>query len=122
MKKGYFIEDYQLEELQSEKLYINKYDIDLKYLYEMNKYWKEFLFDLIAEGAKKGGLKICKTDNLIQNLKEQYNLLIKSNNLSIDKKDYVELEDYITFKEWLEIPGHDIIFLNSGKILLVQEI
>ena len=41
------IEDYQLKELKDKVLYINIYDLDLKYNYELAKYWKEFFFDIL---------------------------------------------------------------------------
>ena len=47
------LEDYQYNDLIEEKLFINKYDLDFKYLYEMNRYWKEFCFDLLNELYRK---------------------------------------------------------------------
>ena len=34
------IEDFQLEELKNQKVFINKYDLSLKYDYELSIYWK----------------------------------------------------------------------------------
>ena len=41
------IEDYQLEELKNQKVFINKYDLSLKYSYELSVYWKELFFDIL---------------------------------------------------------------------------
>ena len=52
------LNDYQYEELQKGVLLINKYDLSLKYLYEMNSYWKEFFFDLMEKISEKGNFYV----------------------------------------------------------------
>ena len=49
VKKIKKIEDYQLKELEDKTLYINKYDLSLKYNYELASTWKEFFFDILDE-------------------------------------------------------------------------
>ena len=117
MKKGIKIEDYQLEELQNERLYINRYDMSLMYLYELNRYWKEFLFDLVSEMSSKGYLMNFSFDFL----KKEYYNIIRKYNLKIKKEDYIEITDYISLDEWLKINGNDIV-LTENEILLIQNI
>lgn len=103
------LEDYQLRELETNKLYINKYDLDLKYEYEMNIHWKEFLFDLLQEMATRDIIYLEKQDNLLEYLKKDYKTIIKIWNLKIDIRDYIELNDYITFQEWSEQTGNFLV-------------
>lgn len=112
MKRIQKIEDYQLEELQLERLYINKYDLSLIYSYELNRYWKEFFFDIIAELSKKEGSTIhISSNNVFNDLKKDYKHIIKIFNLNIDFKDYIELNDYLSLHEWLkDNPNNDIIY------------
>ena len=116
MKKR--IENYQFEELNKEVLFINKYDLSFMYLYELNRYWKEFLFDLLAELNKKN-LIMGKFDNLLTFLKNNYKIIIEENNLDIKIEDYIELNDYITLKEWLEVEDNNIE-MNEKGIFLVK--
>ena len=117
MKKR--IENYQFEELNKEVLFINKYDLSFMYLYELNRYWKEFLFDLLAELNKKN-IMMVKFDNLLTFLKNNYKIIIEENNLDIKIEDYVELNDYITLKEWLKVEDNNIE-MNEKGIFLVKE-
>ena len=122
------IESYQLEELKNNGLYINVYDLDLKYEYELNKYWKEFAFDIIEQLIKKG-IKIvfdgrdyfnCPEDNLIDFFKKEYYNLIKENKLNIDINDYIEIVDYISFEDWLKNKNNGYGFFEN-EIYLIQK-
>lgn len=115
------IEDYQLRELETNKLYINKYDLDLKYEYEMNVHWKEFFFDLLQEMATKDIVYLEKQDNLLKYLKEDYKTIKKIWNLKTDIKDYIELTDYITLQEWENTAGNFLIKTNKDFFLLTIE-
>lgn len=110
------IEDYQLQELQEEKLYINKYDLSVIYLYELNRYWKEFLFDLIVEIANNNEILLYKTS--LEDLKKQYKNLIKQYKLKIDKRDYIELTDYISLKDWQKDVNNGIGYFPDGVYLI----
>ena len=115
------LQDYQYNELLEEKLFINKYDFDFKYLHEMNRYWKEFAYDIICE--------LCRTDNLnllhysyldLQNInaelltfiKNNYKIIIEDYKLNVDFRDYIELNDYVSLKEWLKDDNH---FINHNE-------
>jgi len=115
------IEDYQLKELNDKKLFINKYDMSLKYDYELNIYWKEFLFDLLQEMATKDVVYLEKQDNLLEYLKSDYKIIIKLFNLKIDIRDYIDLNDYISFDEWLQIDGNNYGFYDN-KIVLITDL
>lgn len=104
------IEDYQLRELYKETLYINRYSLDLMYDYELNRYWKEFFFDLTQCLGK------VYTFNY---LKKNYKQLIEDNDLAIDFRDYVELNDYIAVKEWLAESDSNTICQDDDGIYLI---
>lgn len=123
------LEDYQYNDLIEEKLFINKYDLDFKYLYEMNRYWKEFCFDLLNELYRKDLLEnlynaaqtdLSNIDYLLIFLKNNYKIIIEENKLEIDFKDYIELNDYTTLKEWLKEKNH-LVEQNENGIFLIQE-
>lgn len=122
------LNDYQYEELQKKILFLNKYDFDFKYIYEMNRYWKEFCFDLINELYQKDLLdtlynKDSKLDNinyLLSFLKNNYQQIIDDNKLTIDFQDYIELNDYITLDDWLKDPHHQLK-QNEMGFFLIQE-
>lgn len=119
MKKK--LEDYQLRELETGQLYINKYSLDLKYIYELNTYWKEFFFDILSELSKKGRTVTIvghSTDSLLDFFKKEYYNIIKDNKLKIDKRLYVEIEDYISFKDWSSESGHGIAYTKDGAYLI----
>jgi hypothetical protein len=113
------LEDYQLRELETNNLFINKYGTDLKYLYELNVYWKEFLFDMLQEITSTDSLCLVKQNNLLEELKKYYKMYIKLFNLKIDIKDYVDLNDYITLKEWSELTGHFLVKNGANFYLIV---
>ena len=117
------IADYQLRELAEKKIYINKYDLSLKYNYELEPYWKALFYDIAYALYKKNGSLCCKSSedkkDLFAYLQKNYEQLIKDNRLPIDVRDYVEINDYITFDEWRLHPNAEIKFVNK-KILLVE--
>lgn len=123
------LEDYQYNDLIEEKLFINKYDLDFKYLYEMNRYWKEFCFDLLNELYRKDLLEnlysaaqtdLSSIDYLLIFLKNNYKIIIEENKLEIDFRDYIELNDYTTLREWLKEKNH-LVEQNENGIFLIQE-
>lgn len=123
------IDEYQFNELNQGILFINKYDIDFKYLYEMNRYWKEFCFDLLNELYRKDLLEnlysaaqtdLSNIDYLLIFLKNNYKIIIEENNLNIDFKDYIELNDYILLEDWLK-EDNNSIEQNENGIFLLQE-
>ena len=113
------IDEYQFNELNQGILFINKYDIDFKYLYEMNRYWKEFCFDLLNELQLKN-LMMAKEEYLLSFLKNNYKIIIEENNLNIDFKDYIELNDYVLLEDWLK-EDNNSIEQNENGIFLLQE-
>ena len=114
------IADYQLRELFTGKLLINKYDLSLKYNYELVVFWKAFIYDLIVEIYKKyGEFKVeVSMDDFDFSIK-RYEKIIKQYDLSIDIRDYVEINDYIFFTEWKKQPYTGVKYLED-KILLIQ--
>lgn len=122
------IYDYQYEELIEKKLFINKYSLDLKYLYEMNRYWKEFSFDLLNELYRSDSLESLYDFNsnladpayLLTFLKNNYKMIIEENKMKIDFRDYTELNDYITLEEWLKEDNHFINKNEYGIFLLIK--
>ena len=123
------LEDYQYNDLIEEKLFINKYDLDFKYLYEMNRYWKEFCFDLLNELYRKDLLEnlynaaqtdLSNIDYLLIFLKNNYKIIIEENKLEIDFRDYIELNDYTTLREWLKEKNH-LVEQDENGIFLIQE-
>ena len=60
-----------------------------------------------------------KFDNLLTFLKNNYKIIIEENNLDIKIEDYIELNDYITLKEWLEVEDNNIE-MNEKGIFLVK--
>ena len=122
------LEDYQYNDLIEEKLFINKYDLDFKYLYEMNRYWKEFCFDLLNELYRKDLLEnlysaaqtdLSNIDYLLIFLKNNYKIIIEENKLEIDFRDYIELNDYTTLREWLKEKNH-LVEQDENGIFLIQ--
>ena len=114
------IEYYQLDELYRHRLYINKYSLDLLYSYELNRYWKEFFFDLIDKWTTEDSIVLSQSKRtLLDYLKENYNNIIKENNIKIDIRDYIELTDYVTIEEWLTEDNHKIQLDNKGVTLII---
>lgn len=117
------IELYQLDELNNEILFISKSDMSLKYLYELNLYWKEFAFDLLNKfypDDLAGLLYDSSIGDLLIFIKNNYKMLIEKYNLNIDFKDYIELNDYVTLKEWLKL-DNTFIEQNGDRIFLSQK-
>lgn len=115
------IENYQLEELHNKKLFINKYDLDLKYNYELDKYWKEICFDILKEIVLSKNSKIMLEKEFFKNYNNKQTLvsLIKNFKINIDMRDYIELEDYITLEEWLKDSSNDV-FIYKDKTFLYK--
>ena len=102
VKKIKKIEDYQLKELEDKTLYINKYDLSLKYNYELASTWKEFFFDILDELLERNGTidDVPNDNNLFAYCHNNWKRIIKENDLRIDIRDYIELTDYISLEEW----------------------
>ena len=102
VKKIKKIEDYQLKELEDKTLYINKYDLSLKYNYELASTWKEFFFDILDELLERNGTidDVPNDNNLFTYCHKNWKRIIKENDLRIDIRDYIELTDYISLEEW----------------------
>jgi len=113
------LEDYQVKELEDKQLFINIYDLDLKYIYEMNANWKEFFFDLLEEWSKKDRLSFGGwNESLFDFLKKNYNNIIKENHLKIDIRDYINLTDYISLEAWEQLSGNFLIKTDNGFYLV----
>jgi hypothetical protein len=113
------IENYQLEELQSKKLYINKYDLTLKYSYELEKYWKELCFDILKAIVLTRNSEIMLEKEFFKyySNKETVLSLIKNFNVNVDFRDYVELNDYISLEEWLKEDCNDVLIYQDKTFL-----
>lgn len=99
--KKYFIENYQLNELVENKLLINKYDLSVKYSYELTNEWEAFFFNILKEIQP---IKIDKDIDLFNYFMGNYQYLIDTYNLHISKDDYIEISDYIPYSEWILNP------------------
>lgn len=115
------LEDYQLEELYSNKLFVNQYGLDLMYNYELNRFWKEFAFDLINELKEENIYMIYSNDksDLLNFIKNNYKIIIEKHNLKIDFRDYVELNDYLSIQDWLKDDNNKIVWFD-GKYHLMK--
>ena len=113
------IENYQLEELQNKELFINKYDLSLKYSYELDKYWKEICFDILKAIVFTRNNEITLEKDFFEyyNNKETLISLIENFKINIDFRDYIELNDYITLEEWLKDDFNDIIIYQDKTFL-----
>ena len=113
------IENYQLEELQSKKLYINRYDLTLKYSYELEKYWKELCFDVLKAIVLTRNSEIMLEKEFFRhyNNKETLLSLIKNFDVNVDFRDYVELNDYISLEEWLKEDYNDVLIYQDKTFL-----
>ena len=118
------LSDYQLEELVQEKLLINKYNLDLKYNYELAPIWKEMFFDMLNQNSAL--MEDVKLYNLFDYMKKNYNNIIDEYGLDIDIRDYIDLTDYLTLKEWLtENKSNNIRLIDNHFVLstsIVEEI
>ena len=113
------IENYQLEELQSKKLYINRYDLTLKYSYELEKYWKELCFDVLKAIVLTRNSEIMLEKEFFRhyNNKETLLSLIKNFDINVDFRDYIELNDYISLEEWLKEDYNDVLIYQDKTFL-----
>lgn len=113
------IENYQLEELQSKKLYINRYDLTLKYSYELEKYWKELCFDILKAIVLTRNSEIMLEKEFFKyySNKETLLSLIKNFDVNIDFRDYIELNDYISLEEWLKEDCNDVLIYQDKTFL-----
>ncbi len=113
------IENYQLEELQNKKLFINKYDLTLKYSYELEKYWKELCFDVLKAIVLTRNSEIMLEKEFFNhyNRKETLLSLIKNFDIDIDFRDYIELNDYISLEEWLSEDYNDVLIYQDKTFL-----
>lgn len=119
------IEDYQLKELQDNKLYINEYDLSLKYNYELNTYWKELFFDILEQltlNDYEFHLDYLTKTSLFSYMKKNYKNIIKMFNLSLDERDYIEITDYVSYQEWLKNPDNGIAYFGDGIYLVKKDI
>lgn len=115
------IEDYQLKELKDETLYINIYDLELEYSYELAKYWKEFFFDILqslGENDYTFNLDYLEKNSLFSYMMDNYKEIINRYNLNIDIRDYIEINDYVTLKEWETNPDNGIGYFIDGVYLI----
>ena len=120
------LEDYQFQDLVEEKVYINIYDMSLISLCELNRYWKEFAYDILDKMFKYGYLEelyiLSKHNDLLIFIKNNYKMLIENYALGIDIKDYIEINDYVTLKDWLDnYDNHYIEADVEGTCLWIEE-
>lgn len=125
------LEEYQYQDLVENKMYINIYDMSIKTLCEMNRYWKEFCYELLNELYMtdnfdvlyyRNGVDLSQKENLLIFLKNNYKMIIEKYKLHIDFNDYVELNDYVTLKDWLD--NYDNHFIEAdidGVCLLIDD-
>lgn len=115
------IEDYQLEELKNQKVFINKYDLSLKYGYELSAYWKELFFDILEALTLNDfefHLDFLEKSSLFSYMKNNYKDIIENFHLNIDIKDYIEITDYISYEEWSDNLNNGIAYFKDGIYLI----
>lgn len=118
------IEDYQLRELEEDKIFINKYDLDLKYSYELSIYWKELFFDILEALTLNDfefHLDFLAKSSLFSYMKNNYKDIIKNFHLNIDTKDYIEITDYISYKEWSNNLNNGTAYFKDGIYLISKD-
>ena len=118
------IEDFQLEELKNQKVFINKYDLSLKYDYELSIYWKELFFDILEAltfNDFEFHLDFLEKSSLFNYMKNNYKNIIKNFHLNIDVKDYIEISDYISYKEWSDNLNNGIAYFKDGIYLISKD-
>lgn len=115
------IEDYEWQNIRKGLSYINKYNMSLISIWELNTYWKEFFFDIYNQIHKQGlGMTIISgEESLFDYMKNNYYNIIKKYKLNIDIRDYVEITDYISYHDWMH--DNDIAFLKDGIYLIKSE-
>ena len=116
IRKNKILEDYQLEELVQGKLLINKYNLSLKYTYELSGNWKELFFDMLNQNPSL--MEDLAEYELFEYMKKNYNNIIDEYGLDIDIRDYINLTDYITLKEWLQDEDNSLEMINKHYVLL----
>ena len=128
--KKILLSEAQYQDLLEEKLYINIYDISFITLCELNRYWKEFAFDIICELIRVDDCEVFYNSSfnlqninceLLSHIKNCYKEIIEEDELNIDFKDYVEINDYVTLKEWLKYTNHFIEQNNIGIFLWIED-
>ena len=129
--KEIYLSRSQYEDLINEKLYINIYDGSLITLCELNRYWKEFAYDLMCELYKADYQEIVSqwyknlqefNIELLTFIKNNYKLIIKDYKLNIDFRDYIEINDYITLNNWLNNYGISIeVIEKENHYLLILD-
>lgn len=97
------LEDYQLEELKNNKLLINKYNLSLKYNYEILPYWKALYVDLDFQLLSFQDF-LERKDRLSERIKDMYPVL----------------NDYITYDEWIKDNGTIICDIENGTYYLLS--
>lgn len=115
------IENYQLEELKDNKIFINKYDLSLLYNYEISCYWKEFFFDILqslCENDYQFNLDYLERKSLFGYMKKNYKEIIEEYNLNIDIRDYIEINDYLSFDEWTNNENNGIGYFGKDVYLI----
>lgn len=120
MKK---IEDYQLRELEEDKIFINEYDLDLKYNYEIAVYWKAFQFDIIKALLDKGYILKKELFPILNTTKPwlvMWDIVIDYYKINIDFKDYIEINDYIPYCKWKKDPNHGIAYFENEIFLITK--
>lgn len=118
------IEDYQLEELKNQKVFINKYDLSLKYSYELSAYWKELFFDILEALTLNDfefHLDFLAKSSLFSYMKNNYKDIIENFHLNIDTKDYIEITDYISYEEWSDNLNNGIAYFKDGIYLISKD-
>lgn len=121
MKK---IEDYQLRELEEKKILINKYDLDLKYNYELTSHWKELYFDildLLTINNYEFHLDYLINYSLYEYMTKNWKKIIEEFKLELDIRDYIEINDYIPLKEWQKNCNNGICYFSDGIYLISKE-
>lgn len=118
------IEDYQLRELEEKKILINKYDLGLKYNYELTPYWKELYFDildLLTENDYEFHLDFLAGGSLYNYMIKNWKRIIKEYDLELDIRDYVEIDDYISLQNWQKDTNNGIGYFADGIYLISKD-
>lgn len=118
------IEDYQLRELEEKKILINKYDLDLRYNYELTSYWKELYFDildLLTKNDYEFHLDFLAGRSLYDYMTENWKKIIEEYNLELDIRDYIEINDYISLRDWQKNANNGIGYFSDGIYLISKD-
>ena len=120
MKELIELDEDQFYKFQNGITYINKSGNSFILLCELNRYWKEFFFDLLSQLKNTNAESITTQSISFYDLKKHYKDLIIDYNLSIDIKDYIELNDYVSFDEWIDLGNDWAVY--EDKYFLIKEI